>query len=216
MTSSPNHPLHNAEAGSHPVTSDERETQAVVRAGLRCYKAHPYFFARYGARGEAFSRSDGGYLATLVSYPQNHVTTQVEWLATMLASRGIPRWLMECHLDMLTEELTTAIPAKGARYRKLQRAGQVIRDARHAWISQPDFEAIAGLFDDSAGEGLRGAGGLLVAAVCDECCGLTNAVPSLIGWLGDPTRFSAQWCNAVTETLARARAVAAPLRDSSP
>ncbi len=214
--SDPLHALENPDAGNHPLPSDEREVAAVLRAGRRCYDAHPYLAERYGARGEAFTRSDGGYLATLVNHPKTYVEAQVTWLAGVLASRGMPRWLMEFHLGLLYEELTAAIPARKAAYRKLHQAAAVLRAARQAWIAEADFEALAASFASNAGPGLRNAGGLVVAAVCDECCGLVEAVPSLTVWLADSGRFPPRWCAAVAETLAQARAVAAQEREDAP
>ena len=191
------------------MPQDEREIASVLRAGKRCYQAHPYFLERYGVRGEAFTRSDGGYLTTLADYPQSHVDDQVAWLAGVLASRGMPRWLMEEHLDFLYEELSVAVPERTADYAKLQRAAKNLREARQAWIAQADFEALVSRFDSTSGGGLMRAGELLVAAVCDECSGLVEAVPSLTNWLCDPGRFPPQWCIAASETLAGSRALAA-------
>ena len=202
-------PLYNSEAGSHPLPSDKREVGAVLLATNRCYAAHPYFAARYGARGEAFTRSDGGYLTTLVDYPQCHVNEQVQWLASTLASRGMPRWLMEAHLDFLHQELAAAVPWRLDSYHKRGAAAQALRDERNHWIPQSDFDTLSALFEARSGEGMRGGGGLLVAAVCDECCGLAEAVPSLIKWLGASERFPPQWCAAVFEILAVAREAAA-------
>ncbi|MBV5336535.1 MAG: hypothetical protein J0653_00540, partial [Deltaproteobacteria bacterium] len=70
------HPLHNADAGNHPVPDDPREILAALRAGERCYAQHPYFERRYGDRGKAFTRSDGGYLVTLADHPQIYVNSQ--------------------------------------------------------------------------------------------------------------------------------------------
>ena len=204
----PPHKLYNAESGAHPLPKDKREFEAVVCATQRCYEAHPYFIDRYGVRGEVFARSDGGYLATLVSNPLSYVHAQVNWLAEFLSCRGMPRWLMESHLDLLCEELSKAVPARVARHQKLLRAAQSLRSARQMKINQADFDALSADFETGAGTGLPNAGGLLVAAVCDEACGISKAVPSLIIWLGDPERFTARWRDAVDETLARARALA--------
>jgi hypothetical protein len=204
----PTHKLYNAESGDHPLPTDRREIEAVICATQRCYEAHPYFIKRYGARGEAFARSDGGYLATLVRNPQSYVHAQVNWLAEVLSCRGMPRWLMESHLDLLCEELSRVVPARIARHQKLMRAAQSLRSARQMKINQVDFDALSADFEARAGSCLRNAGGLLVAAVCDEACGISQAVPSLIIWLADPERFSLQWCDAVSETLTRARALA--------
>jgi len=201
------HKLYNAESGDHPLPTDSREIEAVIFATQHCYEAHPYFMERYGVRGEAFARSDGGYLATLVGNPLSYVYSQVNWLAELLSCRGMPRWLMESHLDLLCEELCKAVPARTARYRKLMRAAQLLRSARQGRITQEECNVLSADFEIGAGSGLRNAGGLLVAAVCDEACGILGAVPSLIIWLGDSGRFSSQWCCAVNETLSRARAL---------
>ena len=203
------HALYNPEAGSHPLPDDRRVIDAVLAATRRCYEAHPYFRERYGARGEAFANSDGGYLAVLTGDPQSHVDEQVVWLAGVLAARGMPRWLMEAHLDLLCDELCLAVPEESARFHKLLNAARLLRSARQSRISQHDFEALAAAFESSSGAGIGNAGGLLVAAACDEGCGLDQAVSSLIGWLGDPGRFSAQWCSAVAATLAHDRSLAA-------
>ncbi|SEH43445.1 hypothetical protein [Magnetospirillum fulvum] len=164
--------------------------------------------ARYAERGEAFSRSDGGYLVTLTSHPLAYVIQQIKWLGVLLASRGMPRWLLESHLDLLYDELSAAIPKRRVKYRKLLKAAERLREARYDWIPQPDFETLAAAFAANSGGGLANAGEMLVSAVCDEFCGIAKAVPSLVVWLGDPARFSAQWCAALDQTLDCARTVA--------
>jgi hypothetical protein len=185
-----------------------REIDAVLRAGSRGSELHPYFVERYGSRGEAFTRSDGGYLATLAEYPQSHADEQVVWLAGLLARRGMPRWLMEEHLILLCEELSAAVPERAGDYCKLRHAAQELRQARLVWISQSDFDALVGTFAATCGDGLINSGSLLVSAVCDECCGLTEAVPTLTAWLSDAQRFSPQWRAAVAATLMHARNLA--------
>lgn len=203
------HSLYNPEAGSHPLPEDSRECEAALRAGRRCYDDYPYFAERYGTRGEAFARSDGGYLVTLGNEAQSYVDGQVMWLAGVLACRGMPRWLMEVHLDYLYQELVAARPAREGDYRKLKVAAQALREERQATIAQADFAHLAAAFESASGMGFRNAGGLLVAAVCDEANGLGEAVPSLVSWLGDPNRFPPPWCTAVADTLAQARTLAA-------
>lgn len=204
------HPLHHAEAGNHPLPTDPREIQAALRAGERCYAVHPYFERRYGERGRAFTRSDGGYLSSLADHPQAYVNGQVLWLAGVLASRGMPRWLMEEHLELLHDELLLARPQRAVDYGKLRQAAQLLRSARLAFLPQSDFTAIAAAFNARFDGELRNAGGLLVAAVCDECCGLNEAVPSLLSWLGNAHIFSPEWCAASSETLAQVRVSVTP------
>ena len=107
-----------------------------------------------------------------------------------------------CHTLHNTESGRHPLPGDAREIR----AAQSLRTARQDWISPPYFTALAASFDSATSLILGNGGGLLVAAVCDECGGLTEAVPSLVRWMGDPERFPADWCTAVEATLARARA----------
>ncbi|MEO0035429.1 MAG: hypothetical protein RLZZ501_1452 [Pseudomonadota bacterium] len=201
-------PLYNPAAGDTPLPTDPREIEAVLRAASKCYEANPYFSARYPERGADFARSDGGYLATLVEQPLAYVIQQVTWLGTLLACRGVPRWLLETHLLVLHRELVAALPKRAARYRRLLLAAEMLQAERRACLPQALFDALAISFMRAAGPGLGGVGPLPVAAVCDECCGIDKAVPSLVSWLGDPGRFPARWCTALDACVAQARTVA--------
>lgn len=214
MSTPDGHPLFNADAGDHPLPDDPREIDAVLQATRLCYGAHPYFMARYGARGLAFTQSDGGWLVTLSTTWQSHVHEQVSWLCDLLAARGMPSWLMEVHLMLLHEALRQRLPGQGPRFAKLRRAATRLRQQRCARMAQADFDAIAERFEAQAGPELANAGRLIVAAVCDERGGRDQAVPGLLKWLADPGRFSPRWCTAVQEAVASARAtpLAAPAR----
>ncbi len=202
------HPLFNPDAGSHALPADPREIDAVLAATQRCYAAHPYFQARYGARGRSFTNSDGGYLVTLTTTWQSHVHEQVHWLCDLLAARGMPSWLMEVHLQLLHEELLLRIRGESARLAKLKVAGSRLREQRLARMAQADFDAIAQAFDTAAGPGIDNAGCLIPAAMCDERGGRDQSVPSLVRWLADPARFPARWCEAVAQALRQARSTA--------
>jgi hypothetical protein len=211
MTASDN-PLFNSQTVAHALPTDPRETHAVVVAARRCYDLHPYFSMRYGSRGSVFARSDGGYLVTLVDQPQASVDEQVFWLAGFLAGKGMPRWLMEANLGCLYEALSAAVPEREADYLKLQHAASPLRAARQRWIPQADFDDLIAGFDASSQGWITSAGGLMGAAVCDECCGLDTAVPSLMSWMDDGSRFPPPWRRAANETLERARSIAARAR----
>jgi hypothetical protein len=207
-------PLFNPDSGGHALPSDPREIAAVLQATQRTYDANPYYPARYGARGRAFAHADGGYLVTLTDSYQSHVHEQVSWLATLLAARGMPSWLLEVHLRVLQEELNSRVPGGTARFAKLGRAADRLRKLRCARMAQGDFDAVATEFNMTAGSGIDNVGCLLAAAVCDERGGSAQAVPSLVTWLSDPGRFSQRWCNAVTQAIARARAMPVPVARS--
>jgi len=212
-------PLYNPNAGDTPLPRDPREIDAVLRASAQCYEANPYFLARYPERGADFTRSDGGYLAALTAQPLAYVIQQINWLGILLSCRGVPRWLLESHLRVLHRELLRAVPKRAGKYRKLLQAAAMLRAERCLWLSEAVFDALATDFVVAAGPGLAGVGPLPAAAVCDECCGIDKAVPSLVSWLGDPRRFSPRWCRAVESCVARARALArenAPLTPIAP
>lgn len=202
----PSHPLNNVEAGSHPLPDDACEIAAVIRAGERCYELLPYLSLRYGSRGAAYTRSDGGFLTTLISAGQDHVDQQVQWLAGVLASRGMPRWLMEVHLDLLAEELERSCPDQSLRYSKLSQAAHLLRKERWSVLPETEFQRLSRQVEQAADDDFRNCGCLVVSSVCDEVCGIRNAVPSLVEWLADTSRFPAEWCAAVTGTVEDVRA----------
>jgi hypothetical protein len=101
------------------------------------------------------------------------------------------------------------VPERTADYRKLQHTAELLRTARHRWIPEPQFLELSAAFDAANPNWITNAGGLMGAAVCDECCGLEAAVPSLMSWMGDASRFPQLWCQTANETLARARSIAA-------
>ena len=199
----------NPEAGSHPIPSDPRELQAAVRAGQRCWARFPYFPQRYGHRGEKFASSDSAWLVTLADYDPPQVQQQVTWLGQVLAARGMPRWLLETHLELLYEELTAAVPEKQAAYQKLWNAACQLAETRRRHVDEALSRKLADRFDAAVGrewsERLPGTGALLAAAVADERAGVQNAVESLESWLTDATRFPAPWIRAVREVLQEAR-----------
>ena len=204
----------NREAGSHAITADPREIRAALRAGARSWERFPYYEWRYGRRGRRFTRSDSAWLVTLAGLPQVVVDRHIAWLGQVLAARGMPRWLLELHLEALHDELVSAVPERQDDYRRLLRAAQRLREQRTAVLSNDVWRSLEATFDAAVGTGwaqrLPGSGGLLAAAVSDEVAGVKNAEASLAGWMLDPARFPTSWITAVRQTLAEARRQARP------
>ncbi|HEV2149562.1 MAG TPA: hypothetical protein VGR37_19330 [Longimicrobiaceae bacterium] len=204
----------NPEAGSHPVCSDPHEIAAARRAGERSLQEFPYYRARYGERGRLFALSDGAWLVTLCAGEWPHVQQQVLWLGGVLASRGMPRLLLERHLRVLHAELTRELPQHGGRYDALLRAADHLRELRRAALSDAAFQQLARDFADQVGSDgqarLPGMGEILVAAVADESAGIARAVRSVEEWCADPGRFPGSWRAAVRATLAQARRSVSP------
>jgi len=204
----------NPEAGRHAVPDDEREVKAAIRAGDACWERFPYFEERYGERGRRFARSDGAWLATLPRLDTAQVLRQTRWLGRLLAARGMPTILLQTQLEILADELTAAIPAKGREYEKLRAAAQDLQETRRRFLTDGEAATLASEFAASVGATWNSrfphAGALLVCAVADEFAGAAAAVTSIKPWMTDAQRFTPVWIDAAHETLRRAREFAAP------
>lgn len=200
----------NPEAGIHPIPQDPRELEAARQAGIRSLQAYPYFVWRYGERGRRFTDSDGAWLVTLEKYPQARIDRQVAWLGGLLATRGMPRILLQRHLELLYEELILRVPEKQDRYAKLLAAADRLAEARRARIGDADLERIDEAFERAAGPDWRarlpGSGMILTGAVADEHAGLEGTLASVREWFGDPARFPSRWIEAVEQCIAEAEA----------
>ncbi len=202
----------NRDAGMHPVPSDVREVQAALLAGEHSRETWAYYDARYGERGLRFTRSDSAWLVTLSREMPERAAQQIAWLARVLAARGMPRLLLERHLQVLHRELIAAVPERTAGYETLQRVAAALANERRAVLVDERSEALARDFVRKAGAALETpvppveAGTLLVAAVIDEKCGIANAVESLGQWFDDPARFPQPFREAWSSSLQAARA----------
>jgi heme oxygenase len=202
----------NPEAGNHPVPADPKEIAAALAAGHSCRGEFPYFEARYGERGRRFTDSDAAWLASLVGLSTPLIIAQIAWLGSVLASRGMPRITLERQLFYLHEELVAADTGKQSEYDRLLEAAAWLKQERTRHIPEQTGASLSQDFaretDDELGRSMMGTGVLIVSAVSDERAGIAGAVASLEGWLTDPGRFSAKWCDAVRGTVARARSAA--------
>ncbi|HEX2205317.1 MAG TPA: hypothetical protein VHG91_18555 [Longimicrobium sp.] len=199
----------NPSAGDHVVTADPTERGAGERATRRSWRRFPYYAARYDGRGRRFGVSDSLWLVTLCDLLPGAAREQVRWLGSVLAARGMPRWMLEVHIDYLHDELARALPAQAARYAVLAACARDLREQREAHVAPDVFDAIAAAFDEKTAalpRRVRAFGGLLVAAVADERAGVGNAVESLERWATAPECFPEEWIRAVRETIAEARA----------
>ncbi|NCC24945.1 MAG: biliverdin-producing heme oxygenase [Deltaproteobacteria bacterium] len=194
----------NPEAGNHAVPQDRRDLEAVLRATDRCLAEHPYFMLRYGLRGLRFSDADGAWLATLPGLGAETTRSQVDWLAGVLAARGIPRILLARHLEILSEELSEARPDRDGHRHLLAAEADRLR-VETGW-AKADLEGYVRRMEQRLGWKedffCREAVQLLASAMADEASGLKQAVSSLTVWLADPSRFSREWVENVTFILA--------------
>lgn len=200
----------NSEAGDHLVCRESRELQAALRAGDRSRARFPYYERRYGERGRRFTRSDSAWLVALAEQEPAVIAEQITWLARVLAARGMPRWLLETHLEVLHVELISAVPGKAIVYASLRGAARLLRDERLRHLDESLFPAATSAFAARVGaewdRHLPETGAMLVAAVADELAGVPRAVSSVVRWMTDPSLFPPRWIEAVTATIAGARA----------
>lgn len=210
----------NPDAGNHPAPADPRELDAALRAAERIWRDIPYFAQRYGERGQRFGRSDSAWLASLAALEQAQVAGQVSWLAGVLAARGMPSMLLAAQLEVLVEELDSAVPEQRDAYAALRWAAAALHEARRVRIADERLDALAERFDAGADEHWRArlprTGALLGCAVADEHTGYVGAVQSLSMWLSDAQRFSPQWVAQVQRTLHEAREEVGKLAHAGP
>jgi hypothetical protein len=202
----------NPQAGTHPISASSLEIDAARRAAARSLREVRYYQERYGERGRRFGESDGAWLATLCRGGPAYVESQVLWLGNVLSSRGMPRWLLERHMEILHDELVVARPEDSACYDLLRQGADLLRRRRERYIPQAEAEVLERDFlaraDRDWAARLPEMGRLIVAAAADEADGVARAVSSLVSWAGDPARFPVQWRKAVRGTVSDARRVA--------
>lgn len=203
-------------AGLHVVTSNPDEIEASRRAAEASLREYPYYRERFGERAGMFGASDGAWLATLCQGDRDYVRRQVLWLGTVLSARGVPRWLLEQHLEFLHRELL-GLTSNADRCQPLLQAALFLRALRREQISERDFAALSAEFDERAGPAwaarFPGMGSILVSAAADEAAGIARAVESIAGWAEDPSLFPEPWIAAVRRTFADARRLACPPAD---
>ena len=200
----------NPSAGTHPVTADPREIGAANRAGERSLEEYPYYLERYGERARLFGLSDGAWIVTLCGNPDEAaITSEVTWLAHVLASRGMPSIMMERHLDFMVEELTAAVPEKAEQYSRLRIAREVLAERRRALISDEDMTALADAFTAAVHPEVNRRfprmGELLVSAAVDEAGGIARAATSIADWAGSAESLPSGFVTTMQTTLAAAR-----------
>jgi hypothetical protein len=192
----------NPEAGTHPVTTDPNELAAAARAGQRTWAQFPYFERRFAERGRRFCTSDTAWLLTLVDRSEQDAVDQVLWLGHVLASRGMPQYLLEQHLHNVVAELDAS------RSGNLRAGERKLRWMRRRHLTQDDFDHLARAFNKRVlheANVVAAMGELLVSAVADEAAGIERAVITVEDWTCDAGRFSRRWIEAARDTIGEAR-----------
>jgi hypothetical protein len=186
----------NPASGGYEITTDANLLRAAVRAAQGSIDAMPYYGARYGARGSRFATTDSAWLISLARLGSDRAIHQVEWLARVLAARGMPSWLLEIHLDALVAEVRAVADEDAVG--SLPAAALALAAVRRRHVDDDLLRAADDWADEALGDALPvpHAGALMAAAVADQRAGVTRDDSSLVDWLTDPAR--------VPETVATA------------
>jgi len=190
----------NPASGAYPACQERNELLAVLHASDRMLAEYPYYLYRYGTSGFFFSDSDGAWLATLPALGFAGMKDQVNWLAGLLAFRGMPTFLLARHMLILREELERARPNRTEQWELFLQISD--------WLDPRDTEgAFRGMGEQiralraSCGfpEGYRAAEAvrIIVGAFIDEKRGFPGGVRSVLSWYGDPEGFPEEWIRSV-------------------
>lgn len=193
----------NPASGGYEITTDATLLRAAVRAAQRSIDAMPYYGARYGDRGSRFATTDSAWLVALAAVPEHRAVQQVEWLARLLAARGMPSWLLEVHLESLAAELYS-VAGEGAGG-ALPAAADALATTRRRHVGDDLLRLADEWADTSLGEALPvpRAGALMAAAVADERAGVTADDTPVVDWLTEPGRADDEVARRVLEVRAR-------------
>lgn len=184
----------NAEAGAHPVSTDATLLRAAVRAGHDSLADMPYYGLRYGARGARFTTSDSAWLVALVAATEGVALQQVTWLATLLARKGMPSWLLERHLLALEHHVRDAGRDPGP----LRASADALAERRRAHLDDDALERADALAERMViAPPTPRTGALLAAALADVRSGFARDDDVLTSWLVDPARTTRDDADAV-------------------
>jgi hypothetical protein len=178
----------NPASGGYEITTDANLLRAAVRAAQGSIDAMPYYGARYGARGSRFATTDSAWLISLATLGADRAIHQVEWLARVLAARGMPSWLLEIHLDALVAEVRAVADEDAVG--SLPAAALALAAVRRRHVDDDLLRAADDWADEALGDALPvpRAGALMAAAVADQRAGVARDDSSLMDWLTDPAR----------------------------
>jgi hypothetical protein len=199
----------NPDAGTHAVSAHPDERMAAEAATRQSWREFPYYARRYGERGWKFSLSDSGWITTLSDVSDKDALAQVDWFGGLLASRGMPRYLLERHLFHLHAQLVERRAEAAADYGVLLRCVASLAAAREAVFPATRFHALARNFETRIvrmDDRVPNMGTVLVASIADDAAGVPVVARSVEEWASDPSRFAQPWRDAVRDTLLEARA----------
>ena len=196
----------NFEAGDHAMPQDPLEIALALRAAKVAWEKYPYLESRYGERGRRFTDSDSCWLLTLARAPRElAVTKALEWLRTILASRGIPTIVLEFHLEAILRAINEEVTDRPAMQNQFGRFLSDREAERRRLLGTENRSRLIDLFDQRlrtcTGFRTEPAAELITSAWVDEHSGIPGALAALRDWLTDAQRFSEDWIATVRELL---------------
>jgi hypothetical protein len=184
----------NPEAGDTPAPSDPVDVAIAEQSARVIWRAFPYFAWRYGERGARFGRSDAGYLLTLADVAEGFALSQIDWLAKLLAARGMPSILLEYQLEHLARLTSRQQRPSEPRLRLLVAH---LRRGRLAVMDVQVASECERLCRPAAREARRhGVGRLIASAVADGALGLGAHDQALTRWFTDTAPDDVVWGRA--------------------
>jgi len=196
----------NFEAGDHAMPQNPLEIDLALRSAKVAWEKFPYLEHRYGERGRRFTYSDGCWLVTLAhARGQVDVTKSLEWIRTLLASRGMPTVILEFHLQAIVRAMSEEFPGQPGMQTQFDAFLSDRRDERRTLRGAESRSQLIDLFDERfracTGFKVESAAELIASAWIDEHCGVSNSISALCDWLTDVERFSAGWIANVHQLL---------------
>ncbi len=198
----------NPEAGNHRVPQSELELKAVMIAADASLEELPYVRARYGVRGERYTKSDGAWLATLPELPFGVVVKQVNWLGKFLSQLGMPRFALELHLRETEKALSSVFPGQESKYHVLSDSAALLGVQRDQIIpSLIQIEVKTQFISKLKPEEIslyKNLAEILISAVADECMDHSGALNKTLDWIATASHWPAPVvgaCHALVDEL---------------
>jgi hypothetical protein len=196
----------NFEAGDHAMPQNPLEIDLALRAAKVAWEKYSYLEKRYGERGRRFTDSDSCWLVTLTHAPSEvKVTKALEWLRTVLASRGIPTVILEFHLQAIRETVSKEIAEQPDLQIQFDHFLSDRETERRRLFGAESQSRLIDVFDQRfqacQGFKIESAAALITSAWVDERCGVSGSISALRDWLVDAKRFSTEWIANVHELL---------------
>jgi heme oxygenase len=204
----------NFEAGDHVMPQNPLEIALALRAGRTAWEQYAYLERRFGERGRRFTSSDSCWLVALTKMSVESATKNLEWLRTVLTSRGIPTVILEAHLAAISRELAVESPEHAEQRARFDRF-LLSRDAERRALH--DAEGVSQLIDhfdrrlhSCAGLTVDSTAHLIASAWVDERSGMVGALAVVRDWFVDADRFSSEWIAIVNELVGKLDQAAKP------